>query len=83
MLSRSYPRRPTRVREPVWRSLIANRLNFWTEEFSVSFRYLNKLGVDASVAAKYQGVGASFGGSFKSTKKVSREYHVTFWSRSF
>lgn len=72
-----------RSSEPVWQSLIANRLNFWAEELNVSFRYQDELAVDASVAAKYQVVGASIGGSFKEAEEVSREYHVTFWPRSF
>lgn len=72
-----------RTSEPVWQSLIANRLNFWAEELNVSFRYQDELAVDASVAAKYQVVGASIGGAFKEAEEVSREYHVTFWPRSF
>lgn len=68
--------------EPQWQTMAEARLNNWTTEYAVRFRYTTDFNVNARVAGMLQGVGFNLGGSFEEARRVEQEYSVQFWPRS-
>lgn len=77
------PKVPEKTRwlklEPLWKSMIAARLQNSITKMTVDFSYDSDFGVTANLSAEIENLGLQCGGSFKECRKFRQTYEVVFY----